>query len=295
MATVAFLGDGSRAMTVTKALITAAGPGQRTLPLQTLVDRGGVPRSVLAFLLDEAASAGIERGGGGICPGDAALYERAAGEARVAVTFIEQPEPLGYADAVLRGAEFLAGDAFLLMVSDHLYISRDPGKSCARQLVEVAAAEQCAVSAVQATHESQLSSFGTVGGRLFEGRKGLYEAERVVEKPTPTFAEQELAVPGLRQGYYLCLFGMHVLTAHILRRLEALRAAAADPRTVTLCDALGSESSGVRHLAAELSGTRHDLDAPHGLLFTQLALALDSPQRAEVLAGLVEMLAGVRS
>ena len=35
-------------MKITKAVITAAGPNQRSLPLQTLVDRDGVQKSVLA-------------------------------------------------------------------------------------------------------------------------------------------------------------------------------------------------------------------------------------------------------
>jgi len=87
------------------------------------------------------------------------------------------------------------------MVSDHLCISRDPGKSCAKQLVEVAAAERCVVSAVQSTHESNLAAFGAVGGRLFDGRPGIYEVERVIEKPTPTQAEQQLIVPGLRMAH----------------------------------------------------------------------------------------------
>ena len=37
--------------------------------------------------------------------------------------------------------------------------------------------------------------------------------ERVIE-PTPSVAEQQLTVPGLRAGFYLCFFGVHVLTPH---------------------------------------------------------------------------------
>ena len=78
------------------------------------------------------------------------------------------------------------------------------------------AAENCAVSAVQATHESKLPYYGAVGGRLVAGRKGLYEVSEVLEKPTPTEAEQRLIVPGLRAGHYLCFFGMHVLTPAVM-------------------------------------------------------------------------------
>ena len=36
--------------------------------------------------------------------------------------------------------------------------------------------------------------------------------DKVIEKPTPTIAEQKLIIPGLRAGHYLCFFGMHVLS-----------------------------------------------------------------------------------
>ena len=179
------------------------------------------------------------------------------------------------------------------MVSDHLYISRDPARSCAKQLVDFALAERCAISAVQSTHESNLSSFGAVGGRLFDGRTGIYEVERVIEKPTPTQAEQELLVPGLRVGHYLCFFGMHVLTPSVLGALGRRLAEAADPRTVSLAGALDGLDGKERYLAAELAGRRFDLDARYGLLTAQLALALDGGQRSEILAQIVALLADI--
>ena len=107
-----------------------------------------------------------------------------------------------------------AADSHLL-VGDHLYVSGSE-KHCAQQLVEIAVVENCAVSAVQATHESKLPYYGAVGGQLVAGRKGLYEIAEVIEKPTPTEAEQRLIVPGLRAGHYLCFFGMHVLTPALM-------------------------------------------------------------------------------
>ena len=41
----------------------------------------------------------------------------------------------------------------------------------------------------------------------------------MIEKPTPTEAEQRLIVPGLRAGHYLCFFGMHVLTPAVMELL----------------------------------------------------------------------------
>ena len=280
-------------MHIPKALVTAAGRNQRHLPLQTVVDREGYPRSVLIQLIEEAVSAGIEAIGVVVSPGDAELYHRAAGDQARHLTFIEQSEPRGYGDAIHCGRDFLGDDNFLLMVSDHLYISRDPARSCAKQLVDFALAERCAISAVQSTHESNLSSFGAVGGRLFDGRTGIYEVERVIEKPTPTQAEQELLVPGLRVGHYLCFFGMHVITPSVLGALGRRLAEAADPRTVSLAGALDGLDGKERYLAAELAGRRFDLDARYGLLTAQLALALDGGQRSEILAQIVALLADI--
>src|SRR6185312_5135285 len=129
--------------------------------------------------------------------------------------FVEQKESLGYGHAVSLGREFVGSKPFLLLVGDHLYVASGQKRS-AQQLVEIAAAENCAVSAVQATHESKLPYYGAVGGHLVAGRKGIYEVSQVLEKPTPTEAEQRLIVPGLRAGHYLCFFGMHVLTPAVM-------------------------------------------------------------------------------
>lgn len=56
-------------MNVRQALITAANPHQRTLPLQILIDRDGVSRSALEIVLREAAGAGIEKFCIVVCPG----------------------------------------------------------------------------------------------------------------------------------------------------------------------------------------------------------------------------------
>ena len=69
------------------------------------------------------------------------------------------------------------------------------------------------------THESKLPFYGAVGGHLVASRKGIYEVLQVLEKPTPTEAEQKLIVPGLRAGHYLCFFGMHVLTPAVMELL----------------------------------------------------------------------------
>jgi UTP--glucose-1-phosphate uridylyltransferase len=193
---------------------------------------------------------------------------------------------------------FVAGEPFLHLVGDHLYVSRGE-RSCSQQLIEVAQAEACAVSAVQASRESLLPYYGTVGGRRVPGRQELYLIEDVLEKPTPTEAEQRLVVPGLRAGHYLCLFGMHVLTPAIMDILgEHLRSVTEPPagspgivRPITLAPALADLAQRERYLALEKQGWRYDVGVKYGLLSAQLALALSGQDRDEVLAKILEVLA----
>jgi len=285
------MADGSHAtkerMDIRKAVITAAGSGQRTLPLQTLVDRDGKTKTALEIIVEEALNSGAEEICVVIHPGDAEAYRAAAGPHGKGLEFVEQEQPRGYGHAVWRARAFTGAEPFLLLVGDHLYLSREK-RSCARQLVEVAAAEACAVSAVQATHESKLPYYGAAGGRLAENRKGLYLVSEVLEKPSPTAAEQRLIVPGLRAGHYLCFFGMHVLTPAVMDLLGAEMAAG---QTASLSRTLAQLANRERYLACELQGRRFDIGLKYGLLSAQLALALSSPARSEVLAGLVELLA----
>jgi UTP--glucose-1-phosphate uridylyltransferase len=104
----------------------------------------------------------------------------------------------------------------------------------------------------------------------------------VIEKPTPTEAEQRLMVPGLRAGHYLCFFGMHVLTPTVMDFLG--------PR-FTLSAALAELARREQYLALERANRRYDIGVRYGLLTAQLALALSGRDRDQVLSQLVELLA----
>ena len=277
-------------MQLTKAVITAAGKNQRTLPLQSLVDRDGVSKTALTIIIEEALAAGVEEIAVVICPGDAAAYRAAAGPHAGRLQFIEQAEPRGYGHAVWCAREFTGAAPFLLLVGDHLYVSTT-GSGCARQLVNLAVTAEAAVSAVQATHESKLPYYGAIGGRRVASHNGVYEITDVLEKPTPTEAEQRLVVPGLRAGHYLCFFGMHVLTPTVMDLLGDLVMERGAQGGVHLSTALTRLARKERYLAFEASGRRYDIGARYGLLTAQLALALEGSDRDEVLSGLVELLA----
>ncbi len=277
-------------MKTTKAVITAAARNQRTLPLQTLIDRDGLAKSVLGIIIEEALRAGIEDICVVVCPGDETAYREAAGDHAGRLHFVPQEQPLGYGHAVYCAREFVGSAPFLHMVGDHIYISGG-ARGCAQQLIEVAEAQACSVSGVQPTRENQLPYFGAVGGQRVKGASDLYLIERVVEKPTPTEAEQTLLIPGLRAGHYLCFFGMHVLTPVVMELLEQQVAAHDEQSSLQLSPVLAQLAERERYLALETQGRRYPVDARYGLLTAQVALALSGQDRDEVLTTLCELLA----
>ncbi len=275
-------------MKIKKAVITTAAEKQRALPLQTLIDQDGEAKSVLGILVEQVLLAGVEEICVMVWPGDEARYGNAVEKHLGHVLFVPQPEPRGYGHAVWCAREFLKGEPFLHLVGDHLYVNA-AGMAPARRLLEVAQTEECSVSAVQITREGLLPNFGAVGGRRLPGRQGLYRVETVMEKPTPTEAEQKLSLPGMRAGYYLCFFGMHVFTPAVIDILGSQVAANASGRT-SLSPALAELARQEQYLAMEEPHRRYDIGARYGLLMAQLALALHGRDRADVLAQLVEFL-----
>ncbi len=258
--------------------------------MQTLFDQQGIERSVLSLIVREALRAGISE----ICivvwPGDEEPYAKLVADDGVRLTFVRQADPGGYAHAVWCAREFVNNEPFLHLVGDHIYVATD-NIGCAQRLVEAASTEGSAVSAVQVTRENLLPLYGTVGGQPVGGKPGLYRVETVVEKPTPTEAEQRLVVPGLRSGQYLCFFGMHVLTPAIFDILSTMLQATPGNVRVSLSAALAVLAQREQYLAIVQQGRRFDVGVKYGLFTAQLALALNGQDRDHVLAEMVDVLA----
>ena len=277
------------AMRVRKAVITAAAKDQRALPMQTLFDQRGTERSVLSLVVREAIHAGI----GDVCvvvwPGDEEAYAKLLSDDPVRVTFVPQQKGRGYAHAVLCARDFTQGEPFLHCVGDHIYAGPEASGS-AHQLVRLAETEACSVSAVQITRENLLPYYGAVGGQAVAGRTDVYRVDTVLEKPTPTEAEQRIVVPGLQSGHYLCFYGMHVLTPAIFDVLESMLDENR-PGSVSLSAALAEMAGREQYLAMIQKGRRFDVGVKYGLFNAQLALALSGRDRDELLTELINVLA----
>lgn len=302
-------------MRITRAVITAAGRGVRQFlgadtvqrSLLPVVDRDGLAKPILQIIAEEAIESGIEEIAVVTAPGDEdgyrryfqaqAAYLRSLGdradrerfadfEARL--RFCVQDEPLGYGHAVWSAREFADDQPVLLLLGDHLYVSAE-SRRCARQLMDLAEAEQCSASAVQATREHLIHQYGTLSGRRLADQAGVYAIDEVVEKPNPTLAELRLQVPGLRAGHYLCFFGMHVLTPAVFDLLGGLvRDDRRELGLIQLSTALNQLARREKYLALETRGSRYNLGEKFGPVEAQIALALAGADRDRMLTTLLE-------
>ena len=276
-------------MNVRKAVITVGSPSQRHLPYQTLIDADGERKAVLQVIVEHAFRASMDEVALVVPPGEADGLAKVAGDHSDKLVFIKQHDPRGYGHAISLAREFTDGDPFLHMVGDHLWVTVDKDQGCAARLVQAACEQGCSISAVKETREHLLPDFGAVGGRCLAGFQDLYEIETVLEKPTPTVAEQELSVPGIRAGYYLCFFGMHVLTPLVLEMLDSmLEDEEARP---SLSEALNKLAEREKYLAMVMPDQRYDVGEKYGLLTAQLDISLNGNDREEVLTRIAGLLA----
>lgn len=312
-------------MKIKKAVITAAARGERLYPVADtiqkamlpVVDIDGLHKPVIQIIAEEAFSSGIEE----ICivcaPGDGSRYINAFTSLRDNLVksfksvdwarqeaekidhllerlhFAEQQEPLGYGHAVYCARDFVGNEPFLLLLGDYLYVSDLPRKRCAAQLIELAVQEGCSVSAVNPTIEHQIGRYGTLTGKHLPQRNGVYQIEKIVEKPSLSMAELELQTSGLRAGYYLCFFGMHVFMPVVFDLLQ--KVLDSNGNNIQLTPTLQQLAETEKYLALEVKGARYDLSRKHGLLRAQIALGLAGEAHSETLSTLVEALAEANS
>lgn len=306
-------------MKIKKAIITAAARGERLYPVGDTVqkamlpiaDLDGVHKPILQIIAEEALASGVEE----IClicaPGDEQRYTEAFQTLKNNLTrafggidwarqqaekiahlmehlhFVVQEETLGFGHAVWCGRHFVGDDPFLLLLGDHLYRSDIPPKRCATQLVELATAEACSVSAVNPTPEHLITHYGTLTGRHVPAQRGVYEIEKILEKPSVSQAELELQTPGLRAGYYLCFLGMHVLEAPIFAILDQYMGSLPAGTDIMLTPALQQLAADYKYLAMEVKGRRFNLGTRFGWLDAQVAFALDSVHSEELLTSIL--------
>jgi UTP--glucose-1-phosphate uridylyltransferase len=308
-------------MQIKKAVITAAARGERLYPVADtvqkamlpIIDIDGINKPIIQIIAEEALMSGIEE----ICvicaPGDAERYiesfqvlqstllkayknsdwaqQQAANIKNLLdrISFVIQKEPLGFGHAVYQAKQFANDEPILLLSGDYLYVSNIKGRHCAQQLIELAIKEDCSVSAVNPTLEHLIGKYGTLTGKTMLNYKGVYEIEKIIEKPSVSLAELELQTPGLRSGYYLCFFGMHVFKPALFGLLEEYMKGMTE--NIQLTPVLQELSNRDKYLAFEMKGNRYDTSKHLGLFEAQIALGQAGVIKDQMLNSIIQIMA----
>lgn len=290
---------------IKKAIITAAGKGTRQYPatnavqkeLFPLIDRDGIAKPTIQIIVEEVLNAGIEEIAIIVQPGEEKQFQthfrglvdseiksfhnkpwgleqsELLEKMRNAITYIHQTEQHGFGHAVYCAHEWAGDDPVLLMLGDHVYLSHVE-TSCTQQLVNLYERFHKSVFAVQQTHIDELYLFGTVAGVQIDSHLGLYQLNRILEKPTPEEARQYLIIPELPPKIFLTIFGMYLLTPTIFHILgEHVEKDIRDKGEIQLTNALAELIDKEGAIGYEVAGERLDMGTPSGYLHTQFKLA----------------------
>lgn len=193
-------------MTVTKAVIPAAGLGTRFLPVTKSMPKEMLPiidKPVIHYVVEEAVDSGIDdilliTGRGkraiedyfddspelrmhlerhGKCQQleDLQCISRFEG-----IHFIRQREPKGLGDAVLCAEKHCENDPFAVLLGDDIMKDKTP---CTKQLIDIFEKTGSSVIAIQNVPTEHISKYGIVKGK--ECGDNLLLLENIVEKPRP--------------------------------------------------------------------------------------------------------------
>jgi UTP--glucose-1-phosphate uridylyltransferase len=265
-------------MSVTKAVIPAAGLGTRILPASKTIPKEMltlVDRPMIHHVVEEAAGAGITDVVIVTSPGKTALedYFRPAPELErvlekkgktelleavratteiANVTFAMQDEPLGLGHAVLCAREQVKGEAFAVLLPDEMFF----GPGLTQNLIETNARFGASVIAVMEMAPDEISAYGCVDPEWVDD--DVCRMKSFVEKPSPDEAKSNLGS-----------IGRYVLHPDVFDALENT-----DPGTggeIQLTDGI----SAVGGYAFVHRGRRRDAGNPHGFVAAFAEIARD--------------------
>ncbi len=278
-----------KVMTVTKAVLTAAGLGTRFHPatkaqpkeMLTLVDK-----PLIQYVVEESVSAGIEdliivtgRGKTAIEDHFDVSFEleqflektKKYSELEVVksiatltnVSYVRQKEALGLGHAVSMAETLLGEQAFAVLLGDEILSSEVP---CIRQMIEIYERVQAPVVAVMKVPLDEISNYGVVGVESNDGN--LHRINSFVEKPDSDQAPSNLAI-----------IGRYILTPDIFGHLK--RTSVDGRGEIQLTSALDSLLSETPVFGFEFEGARHDCGSKLGFLQASVEFALQRPDLRE--------------
>lgn len=276
---------------ITKVVFPVAGLGTRFLPATKAVPKEMLPvvdRPLIQYAVEEARAAGVTdftfvtnamnrpvlqahfSDNDGL---NAVLAERGktAELARVAdsniaapnLHFCTQDEPLGLGHAVWCAREFVAGEAFAVILPDDL-IKAKPG--CLSQMMDVWRARGGNVVAVENVDRAMTDRYGILDVLDDDGK--IASAKGLVEKPAPEDAPSTLSI-----------IGRYILDGQVFAHLDKKMTGAGGE--IQLTDAISATIGSVPFHGLRFDGQRFDCGSMAGFVEANAAFALASSGQDE--------------
>ena len=273
---------------IRKAIIPAAGLGTRFLPATKAQPKEMLPivdKPAIQFIMEEAIDSGIEeiliitgRNKRSIedhfdrsleleqqlkAQGKYDLLKMVEQISEITVHFIRQKEARGLGHAVLCAQQFVGDEPFAVLLGDDLV---DAAVPCLSQLIDVYTDLGGSVLGVQPVPSEQTESYGIVEPRPL--KPNVWQAIRLVEKPSPEEAPSNLAV-----------LGRYVLDPAIFHILE--KTPPGRGGEIQLTDAICTLAARQKVYAYQFEGRRYDIGDKEGFLEATVEQALKRPELRE--------------
>lgn len=244
----------NKSLSVTKAVIPAAGLGTRFLPATKATPKEMLPvvdRPAIQYVIEEAIRAGLNdvlmitgRNKRALedhfdrVPGleqqlaeqgkDALLKSVKDSNDLGEIHYVRQGDPKGLGHAVLRGKVHVGNEPFAVLLGDDLI---DEKEDLLSAMVAVQQKTGGSVVALMEVPEEQISAYGCAAVQAVEGEDGFVKVTGLVEKPAVEDAPSNLAV-----------IGRYVLSPKVFEVLENTAPGRGDE--IQLTDALQTLAQG---------------------------------------------------
>ena len=267
-----------------KAVIPAAGMGTRFLPLTKVQPKEMLPvvdKPVIQYVVEEAVRAGIkdiiivtgkekraiEDHFDSSPELERLLTERGKGEylqkvreisSLAEIHYIRQKHPKGLGDAVYCARHHVGNESFAVMLGDTINISSVP---VVKQLMEIHKEMASSVIAIEKVRKEKIKDYGIIKGKQIA--KGLFDIEKMVEKPSVAEAPSNLGITGT-----------YILTPGIF---DAIEKTEADGKgEIQLTDALSVLKQSEKIYGYVFEGKRYDIGDMYLWMKVNIELTLKS-------------------
>jgi UTP--glucose-1-phosphate uridylyltransferase len=285
-------------MTITKAVIPAAGFGTRMLPAAKAVPKELLPildKPTIQYVVEEAAAGGVTDVQLISSPAKRAVEQhfqsipdlenrlKSSGKsallvsiadlmAKVTVSAVDQPEQRGLGDAVRHARAFTANEPFLCLLGDTIFAG-DPQP--AQQLVDAYQRLGTSVIGVEQVATDKVERYGIVAGQQIDAT--TWKLDTMIEKPPAASAPSRLAIAA-----------RYILTPAIFDCIDATPPGKGGE--IQLTDAMRLLMKREPVHAILLRATRHDIGNPIDWLKTNLIFAARDKSLWEKIAPLARSL-----